>query len=202
MGTLKKGQTREISFKTLQSSVLDLVATQSSFLRPPPPPPPALVGNHKRPATEKTNQQKNKKTKKPWGHHQWPVSPKEVVRMRITAAPLPLCSLLGSTFGEVLIVHSQNDTDGVCALYNMAAALNMNAALRLVSTDHIPLSFLHLRRLRFQMFGPTDYHRHHHHHLQKQHRATTVCVACLQVAMRFRLKKHESASSILILMQS
>lgn len=198
MGTLKKRQTREITFKILQSSVLDLV-TQPSFLSPPPR-PPALVGNHKRLATEKTNQQKNKKktlgaplvaciSKRSGENENYCCSTSPLLPTREHLWGSADCSLSEWHRWCVCIIQH-----GSCIKHERGSAVGVHWPHSSVIP---PSEEAAVPDVRLNWLSPR-----HHHHLQKQHRATTVYVACLQVAMRFRLKKHESASSILILMQS
>lgn len=84
----------------------------------------------------------------------------------------PFPPYLGAPLGGVLIVYSQSDADGVCVAQHGSCI--KHAHVSSVSADHIPVSCHWLRRLVFQMLGPTHYH-HHHRHLQNQ-RTTIVCV--------------------------
>lgn len=62
---------------------------------------------------------------------------KDVVRIRITAALLPLPSLNGTTSGEALHVYSQDDTDGVCIIQHENCIKHEHSVT--VSTDHVSL---------------------------------------------------------------
>lgn len=192
MGTLKKRQTREITFKILQSSVLDLVATQPSFW---------LVGNHKRPATEK-NKPTTKKQKKTLGAPLVAcISQRSGENENYCCSTSPLLPTREHLWGSADCSLSEWHRWCVCIIQHGSCIKHERGSAVGVHRPHssvIPPS----EEAAVPDVRPNWLSPRHHHHLQKQHRATTVYVACLQVAMRFRLKKHESASSILILMQS
>lgn len=101
--------------------------------------------------------------------------------MKITAAPLPFLSLLGSTFGEVLHVYSKNDTDGVCIIQHGSRIKYKHNST--VSTDHS------------QMLEQTGCH------YPQNQRSASVLVAYPETVFSFRLKEHKSALAIVLLMQ-
>lgn len=101
--------------------------------------------------------------------------------MRITAAPLPFLSLLGSTFGEVLHIYSKNDTDGVCIIQHGSRIKYEHNST--VSTDHI------------QMLEQTGCH------YPQNQQSARVHVAYLEIVFKFRVKEHQSTPAIVLLMQ-
>lgn len=90
--------------------------------------PAALIGNHKHPATEK-NKPTTTKKKNPGGTISGLYLPKKWREWELLLLHFPFPPYSGAPLGKCWL-FTLRMTQMVCALYNMAAALNMNAALR------------------------------------------------------------------------